>query len=176
MTQRFLSLYFTGPNRGILNDEVYYLLFWLKLLIKLVVLCFIISLELSQFLFYSRLQNLTWRQRIFFMNWRTLLVWRQLVMVTSQILSETFPLRGVFNWLSGYQEIGEINSHISVWGLKYNYHCSTLLTGGSRGSLSHFTLHILSVKNVNLLLAHLLTCLYIENWFLNGIFAFKKLT
>ena len=35
---------------------------------------------------------------------------RQLVMVTSQILSETFPLRGVFSSLSGYREIGKINS------------------------------------------------------------------
>ena len=33
----------------------------------------------------------------------------QLEMVTSQNLSETFPLRGVFSSLSGYREIGKIN-------------------------------------------------------------------
>ena len=33
-----------------------------------------------------------------------------LEMVTSQNLSETFPLRGVFSSLSGYREIGKINS------------------------------------------------------------------
>ena len=54
---------------------------------------------------------------------------RQLVMVTSQILSETFPLWGVFSSLSGYREIGKINSRCGD--------TTDTLLGGARAGLGY---------------------------------------
>ena len=100
--------------------------FWLKLFIKLTELCLIIWLKLSNFFLLTWIFKLT----KFFLNVYVTL----LEMVTSQNLSETFPLRGVFSSLSGYREIGKINSReLSDWEI-----INTELVGWGPGPVTQF--------------------------------------